>query len=89
LTPDSEEPYLVFDGDPRTTPPRSVTETVRISWYTTAGHFTNEVTGVAKPDTTLILDKHLPPSGTQIDLWVVARDERGGLDVLHRALVFR
>ena len=29
----------VFDGDPRTTPPRTVTETVRISWFTTAGHF--------------------------------------------------
>jgi len=89
LTPDSQEAYTVYDGDPRTTPPRSVTETVRISWYTTAGRFTNDVTGVDKPDTTLILDKHLPASGTPIDLWVVARDERGGSDVLHRALLFQ
>ena len=89
VTPESQEPYLVYDGDPRTTPPRSVTETVRISWYTTAGRYTNEVTGVAKPDTTLILDKHLPPSDTAIDLWVVARDERGGSEVVHRTLLFR
>ncbi len=89
VTPDSQETYVVFDGDPRTTPPRTVTETVRISWFTTAGHFTNDVTGVDKPDTTLILDKHLPPSDTPIDVWVVARDERGGSDVLHRTLLFR
>ena len=88
VTPESQEPYVVFDGDPRTTPPRMVTETVRISWYATAGRFSDDVTGVDKPDTTLILDKHLPPSGTTIDLWVVARDERGGSDVLHRALLF-
>lgn len=88
VTPDSQEPYKVYDGDPRTTTPRDVTETIRISWFTTAGHFTNDVTGVDKPDTTLILDKHLPAPGTPIDLWVVARDERGGSDVLHRTLLF-
>ena len=37
VTPDSQESYVVFDGDPRTTPPRMVTEAVRISWFTTAG----------------------------------------------------
>ena len=89
VTPESAESYTVYDGDPRTTPPRTVTETVRISWFTTAGHFSEEVTGVDKPDTTLILDKHLPPSGSTIDLWVVARDDRGGSDVLHRTLLFQ
>lgn len=89
VTPESQESYLVYDGDPRTTPPRTATETVRISWFATAGEFSNDVTGVAKPDTTLKLEKHLPPSGTPIDLWVVARDERGGADALHRTLVFR
>ncbi|MGZ3441640.1 MAG: hypothetical protein ACXVDD_19100, partial [Polyangia bacterium] len=81
--------YIVFDGDPRTTPPRTATETVRISWFTTAGSFDNDVTGVAKPDTTLTLDKHLPAADTLIDLWVVARDERGGIDVKHATLMFR
>ena len=89
VTPESSESYVVFDGDPRTTPPRMVTETVRISWFTTAGTLDNDVTGVPKPDTTLTLDKHLPASDTPIDLWAVARDERGGLDVLHRTLLFR
>ncbi|MCU1283367.1 MAG: hypothetical protein JWM53_6913 [bacterium] len=89
LTPESSESYIVFDGDPRTTPPRTATETVGISWYTTAGTFDNDVTGVAKPDTTLTLDKHLPPSNTPIDLWAVARDERGGLDFKHAVLLFR
>ena len=89
VTAASSESYLVFDGDPRTTPPRHVVEKIRVSWFTTAGTFDNDVTGVDKPDTTLTLDKHLPPSGTTIDLWVVARDERGGSDWLHRTLVFR
>lgn len=89
LTPDSQESYVVFDGDPATTPPRMVTETVRISWFATAGEFSNDTTGVDKPDTTLTLDKHQPPSGTTIDLWAVARDERGGSDVLHRTLAFQ
>jgi len=85
----SDEMYVVFDGDPRTTPPRTVTESIRISWFTTAGEFSDDVTGIAKPDTTLKLDKHQPASGSTIDLWVVARDERGGSDVLHRTLLFQ
>ena len=89
LTPESAESYVVFDGDPRTTPPRTVTETVRISWYATAGEFTNDTTGNDKPDTTLKLDKHQPASGATIDLWVVAQDERGGSDVLHRVLLYQ
>ena len=88
VTDDSQETYQVYDGNPATTPPRTVTETVKISWFTTAGRFTNEVTGVDKPDTTLILDQHLPASGSVIDLWAVARDERGGSDVIHRTLLF-
>ncbi len=89
VTPESAETYQVFDGDPRTTPPRTVTETVRMSWFTTAGEFTNDVTGIDTPDTTLKLDKHQPASGATIDVWVVARDERGGSDVLHRTLLFQ
>ena len=90
VTPESAETYMVYDGDPRTTPPRTVTETIRISWYTTAGEFTEDVTGIEKPDTTLKLDaKHVPDPGTTIDIWAVARDERGGSDVLHRQLLVR
>ncbi len=89
LTDDSAESYMVYTGNPATTPPTVDTETVSISWYATAGEFDNDVTGEAKPDTTLKLDKHMPPSGSIIDLWAVARDERGGEDVLHRQLLFQ
>jgi hypothetical protein len=90
VTPESTETYLVYDGDPRTTEPRAVTEQIRVAWYTTAGTFSNNVTGNEKPDTTLTMDEHVPEaSGTVVDLWVVARDERGGSDSLHRTLIFR
>ena len=89
LSDDSQEPYLVYDGDPRTTPPRMLTEKVRMHWFATAGTFSNEVTGVDKPDTFFTLDKHLPSSGSTIDIWVVARDDRGGIDTIHRAVTLR
>jgi len=89
VTPESSEMYMVYDGDPRTTPPRTVYETVNMSWFTTAGELSDDVTGDAKPNTTLTLDTHQPASGSTIDLWVVARDERGGSDVLHRTLLFQ
>jgi len=89
VKPESEESYPVYDGDPTMPQPHMETEKVRISWFTTAGSFSNEATGVEKPDTTLTLDKHLPAPGTPIDLWVIARDERGGSDALHRTLIFR
>lgn len=89
LSDDSQETYQVFDGNPATTPPRTVTETVRISWYATAGEFVNDVTGVEKPTTTWKLEKHLPAPGSVIDLWVVARDERGGSDITHRSFILQ
>lgn len=89
VTPESSESYVVYDGDPRTTPPRTVTETIRYSWFATAGKFSQEVSGVPKPNTTLTLKEHLPPVGSTIDLWVVARDDRGGEDWLHRTLLFQ
>jgi hypothetical protein len=89
VTPDSQETFVVFDGDPRTTPPRSETEKVRMHWFSTAGTFSNEVTGVDKPETLLTFEKRTPSPGSTIDLWVVARDDRGGLDVVHRTLQIR
>jgi hypothetical protein len=89
LADGSLESYNVYDGDPRTTPPRNVTETVGISWYATAGELSPDVTGVEKPTTTWTLTKHMPPSGSTIDLWVVARDERGGSDVQHRSFILQ
>ncbi|HEY7955352.1 MAG TPA: hypothetical protein VII38_08665 [Polyangia bacterium] len=58
-------------------------------WYATAGEFDIDTTGDDRPDTKLTFDKHLPPSGATVDLYVVALDHRGGTAVAHRTLVFR
>ena len=91
--PGSAESYQVEDGDPSTTPPRTLTETLSVSWFSTAGDFSAASSGADVPDTILHLKQtrngpslHVPASGSSIDLWVVARDERGGADYLHRSL---
>ena len=54
----------------------------------TAGSFANQGTGPDQDQTfTLTDDAHLPRPGTRIDLYAVARDDRGGADWLHRTLV--
>jgi hypothetical protein len=68
---------------------RTVIELLNASWYATAGSWSEQVTGEAKPDTVWTADIHLPPVGSLIDVWVVGRDERGGTDFLHRVLVLR
>jgi hypothetical protein len=86
VTSDSAETYQVLDLQAIAL--RSVTETMRISWFATAGTFDNDVTGPASPNTTLTLDKHLPPANGNIDIWVVVHDDRGGSDVTHRTLQY-
>jgi hypothetical protein len=92
LVAGSAETYLVPDGDPLAGETREVVELVRISWYSTAGDVRTEVTGEDKPDTEIRFDKYLPttaPAGTPVDLWIVARDERGGTDWVHRSLLLK
>ncbi len=82
---DSAETYpIVLPGQAST-----VTELLRASWFATGGSLSEAVTGELKPDTIWRADKHLPATGAVIDLYVVGRDERGGTDFLHRALVLR
>jgi len=84
FAPGSAETYdVVIPG----TPARTVTETLSVSWFATGGSFTEDVTSPDKPDTKLRLDERVPPPGTTMDLWIVAHDERGGADFLHRTLV--
>jgi hypothetical protein len=88
----SAETYLVPDGDPAAGKTREVTELLRFSWYSTAGDVSVEVTGEDQPDTEIKLTKYTPtpaPEGTTVDLWIVARDERGGTDWTHRALLLK
>ena len=92
LVDGSAETYLVPDGDPTAGKTRQVTEVLSISWYSTAGDVGADVTGVDKPDTEISFEKYTPtpaPEGTPVDLWIVARDERGGTDWVHRALLLK
>jgi hypothetical protein len=83
----SAESYTILDLESRST--RTVTEILSVSWFATAGSFSESVTGVDKPDTVLTLDKHLPKPGEAILVYAVARDERGGTDWTRRMLVFQ
>jgi hypothetical protein len=91
LTPGSEETYLAITGVSASGVPttQKKTETVSITWYSTAGEFTQQVTGPDKPDTTWKLDIHVPAPGSTIDMWIVALDERGGSDVIHRTFTLQ
>ena len=92
LVDGSAETYLVPDGDPAAGKTRQVTEVVSIAWYSTAGDLGTGVTGVDQPDTELTFKKYTPtpaPEGTPVDLWIVARDERGGTDWVHRGLLLK
>jgi hypothetical protein len=82
FSPDSAQSYTGADGMPRT-------ETLTTSWFCTAGDLSVEKTSATQPETVLRLDQRLPPAGTQIDLYAVARDERGGTDFAHRTLLLQ
>ncbi|HVV53184.1 MAG TPA: hypothetical protein VHO06_26235 [Polyangia bacterium] len=79
FAPGSAESYTAADGSART-------ETLTTSWFATAGDFSVEKTSATQPQTVLRLDQRLPAAGVAIDLWAVARDERGGTDFAHRVL---
>jgi hypothetical protein len=91
--PGSAQTYSISTG--ASTPPVEVTEQLSVSWFSTAGLFTQASTGGDVPDTILHLDQvrreptvHLPESGQPIDLWIVGRDERGGTAFTHRTIQF-
>jgi hypothetical protein len=82
FTPDSAQSYTAADGT-------VTTETLTTSWFCTAGDLSVEKTSTTQPQTVLNLDQRLPSSGTQIDLYAVSRDERGGTDFAHRTLLLQ
>jgi hypothetical protein len=82
FTPDSAQTYTAADGT-------ATTETLTTSWFCTAGDLSVEKTSATQPQTVLHLDQRLPASGTQIDLYAVSRDERGGTDFAHRTLLLQ
>jgi hypothetical protein len=82
FAPGSAQSYIAADGT-------VTTETLTTSWFCTAGALSFEKTSATQPVTVLQLDQRLPATGTQIDLYAVARDERGGTDFAHRTLLLQ
>lgn len=58
------------------------------SWFSSAGQFTMERSDGAQPATLLDLGSLVPAPGSVIDLFAVTRDNRGGIDYVHRTLAF-
>jgi len=73
------EDYAWFDPDSRAVQTRH--ESIRISWFSTAGHFENAVTGrdEAEYDQTATEDLWTAPATPgDLRVWAVIRDSRGG-----------
>jgi hypothetical protein len=66
----------------------AVLETLRTSWFSTAGRFSQQRSEGAQPTAVLELRDTLPPPGNPIDLYAVTRDDRGGTAYVHKALAF-
>jgi hypothetical protein len=56
-------------------------EAMRVSWYASAGDFTDERTGVASGDTALTSSNTWrgPSDAATVHVWIVLRDDRGGV----------
>ena len=93
--PGAAETYTTFTGDitdPSSITTKQTTELVRFFWYTSEGKVNNSVTGEARPDTVLDTSKYdesIARRDGVVDLWLVAHDERGGSDFLHRRIQTR
>lgn len=67
---------------------RSTKEIMTAQWFSTAGTFQDETSG-SDVFEKFTLDRHLPPAGSTIDIWIVGHDERGGTTLAHRALLLQ
>jgi hypothetical protein len=74
------EPYLYFDPLNRRLSDRR--ESIRVSWFATAGRFDHERTGRTESEaaeTTTSNPWTAPDESADVWLWVVIRDDRGGV----------
>jgi len=74
------EPYVSFDLSSRTLASRR--EAMRVSWYATAGAFADDRTGRTEQEASLASTDNTwtaPTDARAVTLWVVLRDNRGGL----------
>ncbi len=74
-----QEDYVWFDGQSRQLATR--TESLSLAWYTTAGDYAEERTGVPEDERkhSSRNDFTAPDKAGTIALWVVLRDSRGGV----------
>ncbi|HSO36553.1 MAG TPA: hypothetical protein VLT33_28705, partial [Labilithrix sp.] len=73
------EPFAVFDVASQTIVTRR--ESLRVSWFTTAGSFDRDRTGrtAEEPETFTENTWAAPDEARPVRLWVVLRDARGGV----------
>ena len=74
------EPYVYFDPLNRSLTDRR--EAMRVSWFATAGRFEHERTGRAEDEASELSTDNTwtaPDESMELRLWVVLRDDRGGV----------
>lgn len=76
---DGAEPYLHFD--PRTRTIETATESLRLSWFSTDGHLSEDRTGATEGSAGNWSENTwtAPDQEGNVKLWIVIRDDRGGL----------
>ena len=77
---ESAESYPVLDLTTRTL--RDRREALRVSWFAAAGSLALGHSGREAEDPATFAENtwHTPASAGRVTLWVVLRDERGGVD---------
>lgn len=80
------EPFVVFDREAQAIV--DARESLRASWFTTAGEFEDDRTGrdAADPETSTANAWTAPSEPGRVFLWAVLRDSRGGLDFIEWAV---
>jgi hypothetical protein len=74
------EPYVAFDTVQREIAERR--EAIRISWYANDGSFEHDRTGSSEADAAIVVSENewtAPNTTGDVLLWVVIRDDRGGV----------
>jgi len=86
LTEDAES-FIVFDPSRQALVWRR--EALRVSWYATRGVFKHDVTGRDELDAELATQNEwlAPDEPADVTIWIVLRDNRGGMDFRVRTLM--
>lgn len=91
LTDGSIETYQTVSGDLKNPTLKPANETIDFQWYGDTGKWSPPTTGPERPNTELALDPKKPAPATDrpIHIYIIARDERGGVAWLHRELKYQ